>query len=179
MIRRPPRSTLFPYTTLFRSLGGMNGRIEPHGLGPELERTDRRRRHGEGLEGEIDGAEQRKLDELQIAVIARGELGGDAERLGETRLRGGGAAAHQLEDIQVALLRHDRGTGRELFRQRREAELPSREEQHVGGEPREILHEERDLEDQLRLALAARELYRGDRLLHRGEPGPVPRRSPS
>src|SRR3712207_8865724 len=26
MIRRPPRSTLFPYTTLFRSLGGLAGR---------------------------------------------------------------------------------------------------------------------------------------------------------
>src|SRR5690554_6987406 len=26
MIRRPPRSTLFPYTTLFRSLGGFEGR---------------------------------------------------------------------------------------------------------------------------------------------------------
>src|SRR2546429_9372199 len=25
MIRRPPRSTLFPYTTLFRSLSGMTG----------------------------------------------------------------------------------------------------------------------------------------------------------
>src|SRR5690349_23957807 len=25
MIRRPPRSTLFPYTTLFRSLGGERG----------------------------------------------------------------------------------------------------------------------------------------------------------
>src|SRR5438034_2131071 len=25
MIRRPPRSTLFPYTTLFRSLGDFNG----------------------------------------------------------------------------------------------------------------------------------------------------------
>src|SRR3712207_8287193 len=25
MIRRPPRSTLFPYTTLFRSLGSSNG----------------------------------------------------------------------------------------------------------------------------------------------------------
>src|SRR3712207_6856204 len=25
MIRRPPRSTLFPYTTLFRSLGGASG----------------------------------------------------------------------------------------------------------------------------------------------------------
>src|SRR2546427_5368975 len=26
MIRRPPRSTLFPYTTLFRSVGGGRGR---------------------------------------------------------------------------------------------------------------------------------------------------------
>src|SRR3712207_7806058 len=26
MIRRPPRSTLFPYTTLFRSAGGSQGR---------------------------------------------------------------------------------------------------------------------------------------------------------
>src|SRR3712207_7076524 len=42
MIRRPPRSTLFPYTTLFRSLGdqllddelavGERGAKEPHGL---------------------------------------------------------------------------------------------------------------------------------------------------
>src|SRR2546429_5015736 len=30
MIRRPPRSTLFPYTTLFRSLHGDTGR-HPHG----------------------------------------------------------------------------------------------------------------------------------------------------
>src|SRR5687767_15558476 len=29
MIRRPPRSTLFPYTTLFRSVG-----VEPAGEGP-------------------------------------------------------------------------------------------------------------------------------------------------
>src|SRR5438552_7475554 len=28
MIRRPPRSTLFPYTTLFRSLGGMAEEME-------------------------------------------------------------------------------------------------------------------------------------------------------
>src|SRR2546430_13660261 len=28
MIRRPPRSTLFPYTTLFRSLGIMRVRLE-------------------------------------------------------------------------------------------------------------------------------------------------------
>src|SRR2546430_4508227 len=35
MIRRPPRSTLFPYTTLFRSTGLAGGR-QP--LGPLLER---------------------------------------------------------------------------------------------------------------------------------------------
>src|SRR3712207_8517230 len=31
MIRRPPRSTLFPYTTLFRSFGA--ARLEPDGKG--------------------------------------------------------------------------------------------------------------------------------------------------
>src|SRR3989449_9829252 len=30
MIRRPPRSTLFPYTTLFRSGGGIAGLVTPH-----------------------------------------------------------------------------------------------------------------------------------------------------
>src|SRR5258708_29264962 len=31
MIRRPPRSTLFPYTTLFRSLGELRGQLAPSG----------------------------------------------------------------------------------------------------------------------------------------------------
>src|SRR2546429_9390388 len=31
MIRRPPRSTLFPYTTLFRSLWGCSSSSEPPG----------------------------------------------------------------------------------------------------------------------------------------------------
>src|SRR2546427_6658257 len=39
MIRRPPRSTLFPYTTLFRSLWdplleAVGGRLHPHFLSP-------------------------------------------------------------------------------------------------------------------------------------------------
>src|SRR3712207_7081439 len=41
MIRRPPRSTLFPYTTLFRSAGD-----EPVGAGP-------RRRAQRGQRGEL------------------------------------------------------------------------------------------------------------------------------
>src|SRR5688572_32714547 len=28
MLRRPPRSTLFPYTTLFRSIESINGRVK-------------------------------------------------------------------------------------------------------------------------------------------------------
>src|SRR3712207_9497229 len=38
MIRRPPRSTLFPYTTLFRSVALVRehpGRIEPYLPGPD------------------------------------------------------------------------------------------------------------------------------------------------
>src|SRR5438034_8539284 len=50
MIRRPPRSTLFPYTTLFRSQGGVcilrqqpsGGRNQPDRL--ESEASDRRDR---------------------------------------------------------------------------------------------------------------------------------------
>src|SRR2546430_12449203 len=40
MIRRPPRSTLFPYTTLFRSVAGDIGRaISPLGRGQIAHRT--------------------------------------------------------------------------------------------------------------------------------------------
>src|SRR6266436_8410230 len=33
MIRRPPRSTLFPYTTLFRSIGSSEVRLLDHAVG--------------------------------------------------------------------------------------------------------------------------------------------------
>src|SRR2546428_1876930 len=39
MIRRPPRSTLFPYTTLFRSACG--ARVDPHGDGALGDRARR------------------------------------------------------------------------------------------------------------------------------------------
>src|SRR3712207_7637975 len=38
MIRRPPRSTLFPYTTLFRSTGGDRGAEVPRELAPYVPR---------------------------------------------------------------------------------------------------------------------------------------------
>src|SRR5690242_21396559 len=54
MIRRPPRSTLFPYTTLFRSIGHLVGPVE---LLVALEVPE--------VAGELD------LDEGRAAAVAR------------------------------------------------------------------------------------------------------------
>src|SRR2546430_10960993 len=60
MIRRPPRSTLFPYTTLFRSL--LRGRAV-HGRGPLFQSgAGRLRRHVHGLER---GRSEEHTSELQ------------------------------------------------------------------------------------------------------------------
>src|SRR5580704_12347902 len=150
-------------------LGGVDGGIEADGGPIEPQRRDRGRQDRERLEREVDGAEQRELDELQVALVARGKLGAHGERLGETAECGGRAAADELEHVGISLLRHDRGAGGETLGKRQEAELLRGVEQHVGGEARQVLHEERDLEKQLRLGLAARELHGGDRLLYRGE----------
>src|SRR3712207_6975949 len=44
MIRRPPRSTLFPYTTLFRSEAGAEHRVDYHAGALEPRRVERLRR---------------------------------------------------------------------------------------------------------------------------------------
>src|SRR5689334_23981558 len=61
MIRRPPRSTLFPYTTLFRSLDDEPVGSQAQSLGQLLPLGDRARQENEGL------AAQRRLalDEAQ------------------------------------------------------------------------------------------------------------------
>src|SRR2546430_12579878 len=61
MIRRPPRSTLFPYTTLFRSRHGV-GRLHGEGQprGGARDDVERRTRHG----GEAAGARDRKSTRL-------------------------------------------------------------------------------------------------------------------
>src|SRR2546428_944418 len=60
MIRRPPRSTLFPYTTLFRSL-----------LGRDVERLDID-------EGALNGDDQEiPPDHLGAPLVPEGELLGD------------------------------------------------------------------------------------------------------
>src|SRR3712207_8723392 len=61
MIRRPPRSTLFPYTTLFRSHPSVAGEVEAAG--------DRRRRVerplGPGQVERVDARSEEHTSELQ------------------------------------------------------------------------------------------------------------------
>src|SRR5258708_12100214 len=64
MIRRPPRSTLFPYTTLFRSIEASLG---------ERERA-RDRRFEEGLTENRDANEETKKD----MAFLRGQVTGEA-----------------------------------------------------------------------------------------------------
>src|SRR5690242_21003913 len=63
MLRRPPRSTLFPYTTLFRSLGegvadrdlgGDLGDREARGLGGERRRAGRSEEHTSELQSHVN-----------------------------------------------------------------------------------------------------------------------------
>src|SRR2546426_12823805 len=51
MIRRPPRSTLFPYTTLFRSVPGVQRRAAAEGVPPLLRENAAGGRHDRDGEG--------------------------------------------------------------------------------------------------------------------------------
>src|SRR3712207_7211904 len=62
MIRRPPRSTLFPYTTLFRSDGAAPARAR--GVARELHAVDRLAGRVERLRGRAGGRRDRKSTRL-------------------------------------------------------------------------------------------------------------------
>src|SRR5690348_1765056 len=87
MIRRPPRSTLFPYTTLFRSIdegerGEREGLVRPapgaragrDGAGPGLGQPERRGRDGGRQRGGLAHRQEtveRELAEAQIGAQLR------------------------------------------------------------------------------------------------------------
>src|SRR3712207_7621246 len=69
MIRRPPRSTLFPYTTLFRSAGGAVGRDAlADDLVVEDDLVERHRDGLAGLEADCRGELLGILDARQLEV---------------------------------------------------------------------------------------------------------------
>src|SRR2546430_3727722 len=65
MIRRPPRSTLFPYTTLFRSAGGRIERVPPAYLAGVVVRRELEQRH--------QGSRQDRLPRRQTGYRPRRE----------------------------------------------------------------------------------------------------------
>src|SRR2546425_1736562 len=77
MIRRPPRSTLFPYTTLFRSRGGGAARrhvrrgARGHGRGarPGLPRRVRPRSRGRAVRSEEHTSELQSLAYLVCRLL--------------------------------------------------------------------------------------------------------------
>src|SRR5256885_15903817 len=75
MIRRPPRSTLFPYTTLFRSVVVARGGLEARGVGLEGEVLGGARhglaRHHDGLEVGVRGQLPLHLDVAGMALGRR------------------------------------------------------------------------------------------------------------
>src|SRR3712207_8908788 len=77
MIRRPPRSTLFPYTTLFRSLPPSAGVRDDPGRAP----PDRVRRGGRATV--TPGRDTRSDDGELLALLA---AGGDLRDRKSTRL---------------------------------------------------------------------------------------------
>src|SRR3712207_7018412 len=70
MIRRPPRSTLFPYTTLFRSDGPRGRRAAPGVVGARARRGGRRP-EARGREG--GGAGRRRDDQRGGVPAPRSE----------------------------------------------------------------------------------------------------------
>src|SRR2546426_5995300 len=64
MIRRPPRSTLFPYTTLFRSVSFAAARIDSLG--------------GVGIEG--DGSDGERRHEIRASLPGRPRVGALPDR---------------------------------------------------------------------------------------------------
>src|SRR6266511_5743053 len=88
MIRRPPRSTLFPYTTLFRSQlrGRLVLRLPPRARGDDLDRlsarrdSDALRPRNLGLGPDVSGHDLATVHGArnQVRAVPQGVPGGDA-----------------------------------------------------------------------------------------------------
>src|SRR5690242_20867324 len=83
MLRRPPRSTLFPYTTLFRSIGDRQFlcRIERDHLGTARRQDhfllDARRRHAVGRRSEEHTSELQSHVNLVCRLLLEKKKSGD------------------------------------------------------------------------------------------------------
>src|SRR5260370_13883601 len=116
MIRRPPRSTLFPYTTLFRSLGEVFRAMLPPQVDLRHERELLLTDAGRARRDELDAAGNRSEAEVaELALLSLLRIEDRPVRADRLRkLPGGESAAErllrrrQLEAREVTLHRHAR-----------------------------------------------------------------------
>src|SRR2546426_7465268 len=108
MIRRPPRSTLFPYTTLFRSLHHLVQRVH------ELARLLRADEARERLLEQLVGAEAEKLRHRLVGLQDATLEVGDEHRI--RRVGDDDVGVERLARAVVSLLRRARGLGRMRLR---------------------------------------------------------------
>src|SRR2546422_1777929 len=169
MIRRPPRSTLFPYTTLFRSLAPPDGpelgvyARQPLALEREAERErgpkvargrgvlraikvddavqhQRRRAFGgRGLDGGVEHRSQERFGAVQVVVPERGKRG--------------------VDQLRRAALARERGRNSERGRCERAAE-PKEEQRNPSHTPRSRVQISRQGGLPRRSPLLARDLAR-------------------
>src|SRR2546430_14871996 len=95
MIRRPPRSTLFPYTTLFRSRRVSRppaSRPVGRGRGAGVARASRRAGWGECIDAESGGGGVVVLVRIRVGPAAGGLAAGDCACEGAPAVAGGGEA---------------------------------------------------------------------------------------
>src|SRR3712207_7171531 len=76
MIRRPPRSTLFPYTTLFRSVGAEERDVEPQLL---------QSAHGRLADRRLGDPADPAAEHVQRDALRGREPGGDGHRVGDRK----------------------------------------------------------------------------------------------
>src|SRR2546426_9368037 len=131
MIRRPPRSTLFPYTTLFRSLES-----RAHNLEGLAERT---RALGQELELR-QAALDKATEHLDRVAQLREQAASAAQQLEERSSQLGTAvttAGNRLLELTATVDELDNRAGGLRFAQKRMEQF---EEQLAKGEAGELLH---------------------------------------
>src|SRR2546430_10233381 len=99
MIRRPPRSTLFPYTTLFRSVVDLEREAHVRAVAPQRFAARRGRARGEPTDDTGGGDERAGLAPVHVRELRHREapsLGLEIERLAADHAPGSGGAV-QLE----------------------------------------------------------------------------------
>ena len=80
------------------------------------------------------GGEENILEELEVALVAEGEVGGHKGNLVREALQTVALGAHNLKDVGILLVRHDAAARSELVREGDKGEVLTHKETDIHGE---------------------------------------------